>query len=359
MFKSLKIKNFRGIEDLELQDLNQINIFVGENGAGKTTLLDAIFIGINPNNANLPFSANILRGLGNVINEDFWYSYFYNLNSKNIIQIDLKGEYNRKIKISPNFYTQETISLNEEDEKNKIGSMVTAMSELKRLVGLDINFNKINEKQEIKYQAKIFQDNKGIHQNGDKNYQEDLLVGDYMNSRTVSDNMVLSEKFGKILKANKEGVVLEMLQKLEPNIQGIASTGNEIVIKDVRFTRKANINIYGDGVLRCMHLICNVLERDSGVTLIDEIENGLGIKSREIVWNTIFNLLQQKENRQIFATTHSYEVVESLFKVAKSVNKEDLISLLRIQKDQNGKTIIVKYSKEELEYALQNKDEIR
>ncbi|MFH1048778.1 MAG: AAA family ATPase [Patescibacteria group bacterium] len=359
MFKSLKIKNFRGVENLELQDLNQINIFVGENGVGKTTLLDAVFIGINPNNAELAFRTNMFRGLGNVIDEDFWRSYFYNLDSKNIIQIELDGQYNRKIKISPNFYTQETISLNKEDEKNKIGSMATAMSELKRLVGLDINFSKINEKQEIKYQAKIFQDNKGIHWDGDKSYQE-LLSGNYMNNRTVSENVNLFSKFAEISTANKEGIVLKMLQSLEPNIQDIEShTIKGIVIKDKRFSRKVSINIYGDGVLRCMHLICNVLEHDSGVTLIDEIENGLHIKSREIVWNTIFNLLQQKENRQIFATTHSYEIVESLFKVAKNVNKEDSISLLRIQKDRNGKTIIVKYSKEELEYALQNKDEIR
>ena len=61
MFKSIAIKNFRGIENLKLQNLNQVNIFVGENGVGKTTLLDAIFIGINPNNAELVFRTNISR----------------------------------------------------------------------------------------------------------------------------------------------------------------------------------------------------------------------------------------------------------------------------------------------------------
>jgi len=359
MFKSLKIKNFRGIENLELQDLNQINIFVGENGAGKTTLLDAVFIGINPNNAELAFRTNIFRGLDNVIDEDFWRSYFYNLDSKNIIQIELDGQYNRKIKISPNFYTQETISLKKEDEENKIESGTIAISELKRIVGLDISFGKINEKQKIAYQAKIFQNKAGIHWDGDKEYQE-LLSGNYMNNRTVSENVNLFGKFAEISTANNEDIVLAMLQKLEPNIENIESHSKRgIVVKDKRFSRKVSINIYGDGLLRCMHLICNVLEHDSGVTLMDEIENGLHINSREKVWSTIFNLLQQQENRQIFATTHSYEVVESLFKVAKNVNKEDIISLLRIQKDQDGKTIIVEYSKEELEYALQNKDEIR
>lgn len=359
MFKSLKIKNFRGVENLELKNLNRVNIFVGENGVGKTTLLDAMFIAINPNNAELAFRTNRFRGLGNVIDEDFWRSYFYNLNPKNTIQIDIDGQYNRKIKISPNFYTQETISLEKGDDENKIRSIATAMSEFKKLVGLDINFSEIIKKQKISYQSKIFQDKEGIHRNGDKKYQE-LLNGNYMNNHTILNNASLFGKFAEISTANKEGIVLAMLQKLEPNIENIESHSKKgIVVKDKRFLRKVSINIYGDGILRSMHLICNVLEHDSGITLIDEIENGLHVNSREKVWNTIFNLLQEKENRQIFATTHSYEIIESLFKVAKNINKENLISLSRIQKDQNGKIIVVKYSKEELEYALQNKDEIR
>jgi len=358
MFKSLKIKNFRGVESLELQDLNQINIFVGENGVGKTTLLDAVFIGINPNNAELAFRTNMFRGLENV-DEDFWRLYFYNLDSKNIIQIDLDGQYSRKIRVGPYFYTKETISLEKEDDKNKIRSVATAESGLKKLVGLRTAFGRWGEEHKTMYQAKIFQDEKGIHWKGDNDYQE-LLNGNYMNNRTVSDNVNLFRKFAEISTANKEGIVLKMLQDLEPNIQDIEShTIKGIVIKDKRFSRKVSINIYGDGILRCMHLICNVLEYDSGITLIDEIENGLHINSREKVWGTIFNLLQQKENRQIFATTHSYEIVKSLFRVAKKVNKENLISLLRLQKDRNEKMIVVKYSEEELEYALQNKDEIR
>ena len=358
MFESLKIENFRSIKNLELQDLNKINIFVGENGVGKTTLLDAVFIGINPNNSELAFRTNMFRGMENV-DEDFWRSYFYNLDTKNTIKIDLDGQYSRKIKIEPYFYTKETISLQKEDNKNEIELIAAAASELKKLVGLKTVFSRLDEKHKTIYQAKIFQDKKGIHWKGDNNYHE-LLSGSYMNNRTVSDNVNLFNKFAEISTANKEDIVLKMLQDLEPNIQDIEShTIKGIVVKDKRFSRKVSINIYGDGVLRCMHLICNVLEYDTGVTLIDEIENGLHINSREKVWNTIFNLLREKENRQIFATTHSYEIVESLFKVAKSVSKEDLISLLRIQKDQNGKTIIVKYSKKELEYALKNKDEIR
>ena len=358
MFESLKIENFRSIKNLELQDLNKINIFVGENGVGKTTLLDAIFIGINPNNSELAFRTNMFRGMENV-DEDFWRSYFYNLDTKNTIKINLDGKYSREIKIEPYFYTKETISLKEEHDKNKIESIAAATSEFKKLVGLKTIFSKLDKKHKTIYQAKIFQDKEGIHWKGDNSYQE-LLGGDYMNNNTVSSNANLFKKFAEISIANKEEAVLKILKNLEPNIQDIEShTAKGIVVKDKRFSRKASINIYGDGILRCMHLICNVLEHDAGVTLIDEIENGFHIDSREKIWNAIFNLLQQQKNRQIFATTHSYEMVESLFKIAKQQKMEKLITIHRLQKNRKDELEIIKYFGDKLKHTIEGNFEFR
>jgi len=38
----LNIRHFKGIENLELNDLSNINIIVGENNSGKTSVLEAI-----------------------------------------------------------------------------------------------------------------------------------------------------------------------------------------------------------------------------------------------------------------------------------------------------------------------------
>jgi AAA15 family ATPase/GTPase len=39
---SLTIHQFRGLRDVELKDLGQINLFVGINNSGKTTVLEAL-----------------------------------------------------------------------------------------------------------------------------------------------------------------------------------------------------------------------------------------------------------------------------------------------------------------------------
>ena len=43
MFKSIKINNLRAITDLEIKNLGQVNLIVGQNNCGKTTILEAIF----------------------------------------------------------------------------------------------------------------------------------------------------------------------------------------------------------------------------------------------------------------------------------------------------------------------------
>lgn len=48
MIANLHIERFRGIRDVELNDLGQVNLVVGQNNAGKTSVLEALAIYANP-----------------------------------------------------------------------------------------------------------------------------------------------------------------------------------------------------------------------------------------------------------------------------------------------------------------------
>ena len=48
MIESLKIKNFKNLNGLEIPHLSQINLISGQNNVGKSTLLEAIAIYTNP-----------------------------------------------------------------------------------------------------------------------------------------------------------------------------------------------------------------------------------------------------------------------------------------------------------------------
>ena len=42
MLDSLRIKNFRCFEDLQIESLGRVNLIVGKNNVGKSTLLEAV-----------------------------------------------------------------------------------------------------------------------------------------------------------------------------------------------------------------------------------------------------------------------------------------------------------------------------
>src|SRR5690554_2560389 len=42
MLKSLVIKNYRGLEDFQVEKLGRVNLIVGKNNSGKSTVLEAL-----------------------------------------------------------------------------------------------------------------------------------------------------------------------------------------------------------------------------------------------------------------------------------------------------------------------------
>ena len=51
MIEKIRIKNYRGIKSLEIDNLKKYNFFIRNNGSSKTTSLEAIFSAI-PNDGN-------------------------------------------------------------------------------------------------------------------------------------------------------------------------------------------------------------------------------------------------------------------------------------------------------------------
>ena len=41
-FRSVTVQNYRGLSDLSIGELGQVNVLVGRNGVGKTSLLEAL-----------------------------------------------------------------------------------------------------------------------------------------------------------------------------------------------------------------------------------------------------------------------------------------------------------------------------
>ena len=66
--KTIRIQNYKGILDQEIEFNQQVNVFIGGNGAGKTSLLETIVISLMKLTPDLVENSNTLKLTNNDIN---------------------------------------------------------------------------------------------------------------------------------------------------------------------------------------------------------------------------------------------------------------------------------------------------
>jgi AAA15 family ATPase/GTPase len=87
----------------------------------------------------------------------------------------------------------------------------------------------------------------------------------------------------------------------------------------------------GDGIRRLLNIVAIVAanDKENFICLIDEIENGLHYKSQALMWQRLFSLTRAA-NIQLFITTHSWEMLQSLRNVLKQEEFADMQNHIRV-----------------------------
>jgi AAA15 family ATPase/GTPase len=111
----------------------------------------------------------------------------------------------------------------------------------------------------------------------------------------------------------------------------------------------------GDGMNRVFELALGLANSKDGLLLVDELENGVHYSAQEQLWRLIFETASQL-NVQVFATTHSWDCIES-FQRAASAHQADgaLISLAR----QDGDVKATVFNERDLEIITRESIEVR
>jgi AAA15 family ATPase/GTPase len=118
-----------------------------------------------------------------------------------------------------------------------------------------------------------------------------------------------------------------------------------------------DITEFGDGLRHYISIICALYACENGYLFIDEIDNGIYYDHLDRLWGIILTL-SKETNCQVFATTHSKEMLESFARVAKKLDEQDISYTLLIKdKQQEIKTISFDY--EMLDYSLAQEHEVR
>lgn len=186
----------------------------------------------------------------------------------------------------------------------------------------------------------------------------------------------LGEIWDKVGLTENKDIVADALRIIEPGFQDLmfinksfvagASMpqrhyGRTAIVKLAGPQRPVPINSMGDGMARILQLILKVFSAKGGFLLIDEFENGLHYSVQEKVWEMMF-MLADKLDIQVFATTHSWDCIESFAKVAQKREAGDGV-LFRvgrsIRTSDNGKITATVFDGQQLFDLTQAEMEVR
>lgn len=389
MLTSLKIKNFRALDDFDVPKLGRVNLIVGKNNAGKSSVLEAlrIFAG----NANLPLLENIAaehgekymlkesdRGDDNAALpfEDFFSGRCIPDTDGQAIEIgDPSGD--DLLKIEHRFYTEERAT-----QTNANGE-ITQSTHIKWV-----------EKTDLAVRIGVYFESALFVQKGK---QTSMLRFDLNGRRGVTSSPVdlpgaqpcslvptqlvsideLADDWDKIALTAHQTIVQDALRLIMPTFEAITFVRNEddgssIGGRAPRLRRTAKVkltnreklvplNSLGEGMLRVLQLALKVFPAKGGFLLIDEFESGLHYSVQGKIWALVFELAR-KLDIQVFATTHSWDCIENFAQIA--MQQSDIEGVLlnigaSIRTSDKGRIVATVFDQNELFELTQADIEVR
>ena len=331
-----KVENFKKFESLEVNDIGQFNLIVGDNNVGKTCLLEALLFdedreklisyfhmglkkrGLNFKPSKTPYELN-----GKIVFDyefpqgNYFTGLQWNTNNEIRYNIDTKTKKNTKLSILP-------ISIGGDKQLDE-------SSELKVLFTNHI----------IRINDKTF----NIY-NYDENILDFPLIG--FNDTPLEEETI---KIYETLKTKREKeILLNALKVVNNKISGIDFRGNFNNLKSVFLISFENndefvpLNFLGDGFKRIFYIVLKAISLKGKRILIDEIEIGIHYSKMKYFWINIMKVCKELDV-QLFATTHSAECIENYVEASKEIDEQN-IRLIKLQekKDKSIKAICYPYN---------------
>ena len=385
MLNSLEIKNFRILQDFKVSKLGRVNLIVGKNNSGKSSVLEALRI----------YAGNAHRGLLEQIAAG--HDETYRLRDTEQIESDIKLPF-EDFFVGRQFPQDETLAISigeqapsddalrieygffiEENrvQKNLYGENIEGSIRQRRISNPlldDLSSEVINYALFINKGERLFPSIQ-LDKLGPPHFRYSpikipgTLPCSVIPTQFISVND-LADEWDRIVLTEHEDVVRDALRIITPEFENLTfvrnDDSNKYSHRDFRRSAKVKmsdsphpvpLNSLGDGMLRVLQLVLKVFPAKGGFLLIDEFENGLHFSVQEKVWTLLFELAQ-KLDIQIFATTHSWDCIESFAKAA--IARKDVEGVLfrvgRSVKESNRGQVIATVFDEDALYNITQAD---
>lgn len=291
MLQSIHIQNFRCFEDFKAEGFERINLIGGKNNSGKTCLLEAVFSILKPLNLEI-------------------ISQLRNQTSFDILNVSAKkGEFHFNFEYANQEFMQYSkLLLNSKIESSFYPTW--------------INVN-----------SKIIT-------------QQDELPKIDTSRIDVSDFAKLKPKFVEVLK---------LIDKRINAINIYIINSNSLDFKIQIANKQISIDSFGAATKSLIKYFTFLFEKylqksnEQSILLIDEIENGIHYTAHKEFWQHLFKLCKEL-NVQVFATTHSLEMIKAFNEVALKEGEAAYFEMFRNKEEIK----CIKRDAEQLFYVIEN-----
>lgn len=366
---SLMIERFRVLRQLQIGGLGRINLITGRNNTGKSSILEALRIlasEASPNIINnilryreedIGESEELARHIDNegVFQISNLFHGFPQLSDKlQSIVLSTKGrQSSMKLTLELTWVSEERgqegqprrlVPLQENlfGESDGIPALVVETGGVKRILTLDY-FRR------SPYRVRPFRPDIG-----DESSLPCVFVSSYGEEHTAP----LGVLWDKIALSDLEKDVVEALRIIDPEISAVSMVGGRqrtAIVRAGNLPRPVPLRSFGDGLNRLFGIVLSLVNAKNGILLIDEFENGMHHTVQSDVWRSLFKL-SQRLDVQVFATTHSWDAVETFQEAAAETPGEGVLVRLSRKGDDIISTI---FAEDELAIATRDHIEVR
>ena len=362
---ALTIRGFRGIEHAEFDKLGQINVIAGRNDVGKTSVLEAVFLTTGFAVPRLSVAVQNQRRHLVADSHDLLLLFHGQNVARPIDFVASTSDHTRRLTISAEqadvVIDQNVRSSSQGDYGD--GALAPAAGYL----------SKPDAPHVLRYRATLEPRCSGER----KTYAGRLSVtngvikatdspgGAALRDQTIPARMLTpdlacdSQTISALLVSKKHEMFIECLQAINPQVTGITVSG-DVAYVDLGFDRMVPFSMCGGGLVRAAQVLSWCILGDVRILLIDEIGYGIHYSAMEPFLTSVMTTCEQQDI-QVFLTTHSLGVLQSLYRVLSGglSDFQSKIGYYNLARDKDGRVRTYRYDYEQFEHTVSHGIEIR
>ncbi|HGY11901.1 MAG TPA: ATP-binding protein [Desulfobacterales bacterium] len=359
MIKEININRFRCFQKSKFSGFKAVNLIGGKNNCGKTALLESLYLNLSPRRSTIMVLKRFRREslkFAKDMPERTWNNLFFNLDNdktSNMVSYDSNGDIYNNIELLCDESTDQSDEIFKEDEQPD-DDLADLFSE-KNFTRSTLNINLIKDKKK-RLLTSLIAHSQGITSK-DSDLPDEKKVNYIPASLRLSSDALAREYDKADLRGNAQKI-LNTLKLIDKSISEIKTFN---IGEPSIYLKKAEgeylpIYLYGEAISKTMDFILRIVNNPNSVLLADEIENGIHHSNQYDLWRNIFEL-SASFNIQIFATTHSYEMIQSFVQagLSKDVFKESACYLEMTKSIKSGEIVGIERNLENLKYETDQK----